>query len=77
MSYFVLMDKLRQLEYLDNALIIQTKLGIFYVDRTEYNHFHCIGKDVNFYFYTIPDLLKKAVKIIFMDFVKIKKNSYL
>lgn len=74
MSLCVLQSYLNRLEYVKNALIIETNRGTFYVDRTEYNHFHCLGKHVNFYFYVIPFLFRKIHKIIFMDFVKLKET---
>ena len=74
MSTCVLTDYLSQLEHIKNGLIIQTNRGTFYVDRTEYNHFQCLGKHVNFYFYAIPFLFRKIHKIIFMDFVKLKET---
>ena len=74
MSTCVLTGYLRQLEHIKNGLIIETNRGSFYVDRTEYNHFHCLGKHVNFYFYESPFLFKKIHKIIFMDFLKLKET---
>ena len=70
----ILKGYIGKLNYLKNALIVETSVGTFYIDRTIYNHYNCFGKDVNFYFYIIPSLFNKVYKIIFMDFVKCSKT---
>jgi hypothetical protein len=70
MDNAILTHSLGHLEYLKNALLIETNRGTFYVDRSQFNHFNCVGKDVNFYFYVIPELFNTINKIIVIDLDK-------